>query len=69
VAPQEAVAELSQLADEVVCLASPTPFHAVGLHYRDFAQTSDEEVVELLDLAAARPLGQGSGPASPRGAH
>jgi predicted phosphoribosyltransferase len=59
VAPAEAVAELSHLADEVVCLASPTPFHAVGLHYRNFEQTSDDEVIELLDLAAERPSGRG----------
>jgi putative phosphoribosyl transferase len=38
----------------MVCLACPTPFHAVGLHYRHFDQTTDEEVVELLDLAAQR---------------
>jgi putative phosphoribosyl transferase len=35
-------------ADEVVCSVTPEPFHAVGLWYEDFSQTSDEEVRELL---------------------
>jgi putative phosphoribosyl transferase len=48
VAPREVLAELEGLCDEAVCLASPTPFWAVGAHYADFAQTSDEEVVTLL---------------------
>ena len=40
--------ELKALADEVVCVRTPHPFSAVGLWYRDFDQTSDEEVRELL---------------------
>jgi predicted phosphoribosyltransferase len=39
---------LEEEADEVVCLAKPYPFVAVGLHYANFAQTSDTEVVRLL---------------------
>jgi len=38
-------------ADEVICATTPEPFHAVGLWYRDFDQTSDEEVHELLAQA------------------
>lgn len=37
-------ATLENVADEVVCLATPEPFSAVGLWYRDFSQTTDEEV-------------------------
>ena len=37
--------------DEVVCAATPEPLYAVGFWYRDFAQTTDEEVRELLSLA------------------
>lgn len=51
VAPAEVVTELAQECDEVVCLATPDPFYAVGLHYRDFDQTTDEEVVALLRRA------------------
>ena len=46
---------LQDAADEVVCAATPEPFHAVGLWYRDFAQTSDEEVRELLAQARSHP--------------
>jgi len=40
------------LADEVVCAWTPEPFRAVGLWYEDFAQTTDDEVRELLARAA-----------------
>ena len=35
-------------ADEIVCLATPNQFYAVGQWYKDFEQTTDEEVRELL---------------------
>ncbi|MEJ2514284.1 MAG: phosphoribosyltransferase [Gammaproteobacteria bacterium] len=35
-------------ADEVICLDTPEPFMAVGCWYRDFGQTSDAEVTDLL---------------------
>ncbi|HET9097154.1 MAG TPA: phosphoribosyltransferase [Candidatus Baltobacteraceae bacterium] len=44
---------LRTLADDVLCVLSPAQFHAVGAHYVDFRQTSDEEVRELLQAAAA----------------
>jgi putative phosphoribosyl transferase len=55
VAPQESIEALAREADEVVCLATPDPFFAVGAHYRDFSQTTDQEVVDLLRRAAERP--------------
>jgi putative phosphoribosyl transferase len=36
-------------ADEVVCLLQPRGFHAVGSYYRDFRQTTDDEVARLLE--------------------
>ncbi|MCW3047685.1 MAG: Erythromycin esterase [Solirubrobacterales bacterium] len=46
-------------ADEVICLSTPRPLHAVGVWYEDFTQTTDDEVRELLSRAhrpaAARP--------------
>ncbi len=51
VASREAVDALRREADEVVCIATPEPFRAVGLWYRDFSQTSDDEVRRLLDRA------------------
>jgi len=44
--------ELSQEVDEVVCVQTPEPFYAVGSWYKDFSQTSDAEVHELLQQAA-----------------
>lgn len=38
--------------EEVVCGRTPEPFHAVGAWYRNFTQTTDEEVRELLNRAA-----------------
>jgi len=40
--------ELKALADEVVCGRMPVPFSAVGQWYRDFSQTTDDEVRSLL---------------------
>jgi putative phosphoribosyl transferase len=48
VAPADTIDRIAGDADEIVCLAAPERFHAVGLHYDDFRQTSDEEVVRLL---------------------
>ncbi|HYB38236.1 MAG TPA: alpha/beta family hydrolase [Mycobacterium sp.] len=41
----------AEYADQVVCLETPALFFAVGQGYRNFAQTSDDEVVALLDRA------------------
>lgn len=51
VAPVEAVANLAKEADEVVCLATPEPFYAVGQWYARFPQTSDQEVIRQLEEA------------------
>ena len=37
--------------EDVVCALTPEPFHALGLRYEDFSQTSDEEGIELLPVA------------------
>ena len=39
---------LARIADEVVCVARPESFQAVGRWYDDFSQTSDDEVRALL---------------------
>lgn len=58
VAPRETCDAMRAEADEVTCLEMPEFFMAVGLHYRDFSQTEDEDVERILDawrapLAAA----------------
>jgi putative phosphoribosyl transferase len=52
VAPAETCEALRAEADEVVCTATPPDFHGVSEWYRDFPQTSDEEVRALLARAA-----------------
>ena len=49
VAPADSVAEMRDVADEVVAVDSPPLFFAIGDFYEDFGQTSDAEVVALLE--------------------
>lgn len=49
----ETCAMLRDEADEVVCLTTPDPFHAVGLWYDDFRPTTDDQVRALLAESAA----------------
>jgi len=44
----DACRDMTAVADEVVCARTPDVFAAVGQWYRDFSQTSDEEVSQLL---------------------
>jgi putative phosphoribosyl transferase len=55
VAAAQTCDEFRDEVDEIVCAVTPKPFHAVGLWYEDFSQTSDEEVKELLEQSAERP--------------
>jgi putative phosphoribosyl transferase len=41
--------QLRREVDRLVCLAEPDPFRAIGLHYEDFEQVSDEAVIAALD--------------------
>jgi predicted phosphoribosyltransferase len=56
-AAPETCADLGAEVDDIVCAITPEPFYAVGLWYEDFGQTSDEEVHDLLELAARTPHG------------
>jgi putative phosphoribosyl transferase len=51
VGAEETCRQLRGEADEVVCAATPRPFRAVGLWYRDFPQAGDDEVRKLLEQA------------------
>ncbi len=55
VAPPDTVERLRQEADEVVCVATPEPFGAVGSWYRRFPQVSDDGVIADLQAAWAEP--------------
>ncbi len=54
VAPPSACVELGKLVDEVVCIAMPELFFAIGQWYEEFPQISDEQVAEMLEQAARR---------------
>jgi putative phosphoribosyl transferase len=55
VAAAETCDDFRGVVDEIVCAATPEPFIAVGLWYEDFAQTTDEEVQELLREQTGEP--------------
>jgi putative phosphoribosyl transferase len=48
VAPRDTIGTLQAEADRVICLETPDPFIAVGVHYQDFGEVTDKEVVRLL---------------------
>ena len=48
VAPRDTIERLRPQVDEIVCLQIPSEFYAVGQFYRDFSQTTDQEVIEIL---------------------
>jgi len=52
VAPRQSLSRLRAEADEVIVLETPEPFFAVGEWYRDFGQTTDDEVVVALARSA-----------------
>ena len=54
VAPAETVEALRSEVDQLICLATPEPFLAIGMHYRDFRQLTDQEVVSSLATIARR---------------
>jgi predicted phosphoribosyltransferase len=58
VAPPDTLASLSEEADETICLETHEDFGAIGYFYADFRQTSDAEVISILDrLGAREPFG------------
>lgn len=51
IGPRDTLQQIKEQVDELAVLAVPDPFWAVGNHYADFTQVSDQEVVEYLNLA------------------
>ncbi len=52
VASPESLERVRPHADDIVCLAAPPGFQAVGQFYRDFRQVEDAEVAALLRAPA-----------------
>lgn len=63
VGPRETIAELAIEVDQMVCLGEPRAFFAVGASYVDFSSTSEQAVVELLELAVR------AAPTTPKDGH
>jgi putative phosphoribosyl transferase len=59
VAAPQSIEQFRALADEVVCLLMPQRLMAIGIWYDVFAQTEDDEVIELLDRAGLFRSGGG----------
>jgi putative phosphoribosyl transferase len=55
--PPDTCEEFQEEVDMALCATTPQPFWAVGVWYEDFNQTTDEEVRDLLDKAAAQGTG------------
>ncbi|MFN8111765.1 MAG: phosphoribosyltransferase family protein [Solirubrobacterales bacterium] len=54
VCPEGTAERIDGDIDEVVSLAEPRHFSSVGTWYEDFSQTSDDEVIGLLEAAGER---------------
>ena len=48
ISPPDVVNDLSQEVDMFICPVQPDPFSAVGAYYKDFSETKDQEVMQLL---------------------
>jgi putative phosphoribosyl transferase len=55
VAPHSTLVALEREVDRVICLREPSPFRAIGLHYADFHQVEDDEVIAALAASPAMP--------------
>lgn len=51
VSPPDTIEKLKESADDVICLETHEPFYAIGMYYKNFEQTTDEEVIEILKKA------------------
>lgn len=60
VLPAEAVPEFRALVDELVYVIAPDHLRSVGAWYEDFSQTTDDDVVGLLESARLRVLANGA---------
>ena len=56
VAPTEALVEMRQEADDVVCLEAHERFRAIGWFYEDFTQVADQQVIGALKRFAPAPV-------------
>jgi putative phosphoribosyl transferase len=48
---RDSIERIKKKVDKVICLYSPLVYWAVGAHYQEFPQVSDQEVIKLLEMA------------------
>lgn len=48
VAPQDTISLLEKIVDKVICPFIPNQFYAVGIHYKNFEQITDKEVINIV---------------------
>lgn len=58
VAPKSSLNEIRPLADEVVCLETPSLFFAVSEWFDEFPQVEDDEVIEILRASRRTPVAE-----------
>jgi putative phosphoribosyl transferase len=63
IAPKEEVAALRAETEDVICLETPVPFFGLSLHYADFHQVPDEEVISILNARKAQEAKTAPAPA------
>ena len=51
VCPHDSAEKFRQEVDDFFCLNEPADFYAVGSHYADFKQVTDEEVIDIMQMA------------------
>lgn len=56
VAPPDTVHQLKKEVDKTVCLSTPSSFYAVGQFYDFFEQTTDDEVIALLEQLSVKSI-------------
>ncbi|MEQ9672064.1 phosphoribosyltransferase [Coleofasciculus sp. G2-EDA-02] len=56
VAAPETCQDVQVEVDEIICSETPQPFHAVGLWYDNFDQTTDQEVRDLMERSASQQI-------------
>jgi putative phosphoribosyl transferase len=57
VSPPDTYREIEHIVDAIVCPHCPLGFMAVGQFYQHFAQTEDEEVIDLMQKSQGGPYG------------
>ncbi|HET9130712.1 MAG TPA: phosphoribosyltransferase [Terriglobia bacterium] len=56
VAALDTAAKIGRQVDDFIALLTPASFQAIGAYYEDFAQVTDEEVIDRMKVAPSSPM-------------